>query len=114
MEKSDPAAVVALIELVLGCAIHCADKEMYITTIMELEEAAKIELMTAIQRLLGSVSAAERRQDSVTGKCVQAADGMILCLTRGMYAISVSTCLFRRLQAMPPQRRSPIQNTHML
>ncbi|XP_057300171.1 protein Hook homolog 3-like [Hydractinia symbiolongicarpus] len=41
-----------MIQLVLGCAINCEDKEQYIQVIMALEEDVQLSVMNAIEELL--------------------------------------------------------------
>ena len=75
MENGDASAVQAIAELVLGCAVHCARKEQYITAIMQLPDDTKIELMTVIQHLLGLVSTAvktDRAPDTPVGESARA------------------------------------------
>ncbi len=57
VERGDPTAIRQLVELILGCAVHCAKKEEYITVIVtKLEEGVKVDLMTIIQHLMSQVS----------------------------------------------------------
>lgn len=48
-EKSDTKEIGKLVQLILGCAVNCADKEQYITQIMDLEEELQRNIMRAIQ-----------------------------------------------------------------
>ena len=81
MENGDASAVQAIAELVLGCAVHCARKEQYITAIMQLPDDTKIELMTVIQHLLGLVSTAvktDRAPDTPVGESARAPSPSLL------------------------------------
>lgn len=48
-EKCDKKDIGKLVQLILGCAVNCTDKEQYITQIMELEEELQRNIMRAIQ-----------------------------------------------------------------
>lgn len=50
-EKHDRSELGVLLQLVLGCAVNCADKQDYITQIMGLEESLQRNIMTALQEL---------------------------------------------------------------
>lgn len=49
--------VVRLLELLLGCAVQCTDKQQHVTDIMGLEAGVKKNLMAVIQRLMENVAA---------------------------------------------------------
>jgi protein HOOK3 len=74
VERGDAKSVMQLIELILGCAVHCANKEAYITDIMtRLEENVKADLMATIQNIMGLVAAAP---------AVPPTPGMVMSSTR--------------------------------
>ncbi|XP_055709955.1 protein hook [Phlebotomus papatasi] len=50
-EKADKAELTRLLQLILGCAVNCAEKQDYITQIMELEESLQRNIMRALQDL---------------------------------------------------------------
>uniref|UniRef100_A0A1L8DCL3 Protein hook n=1 Tax=Nyssomyia neivai TaxID=330878 RepID=A0A1L8DCL3_9DIPT len=50
-EKADRAELTRLLQLILGCAVNCANKQNYITQIMELEESLQRNIMRALQDL---------------------------------------------------------------
>lgn len=50
-EKQCDAELGVLLQLVLGCAVNCPDKQDYITQIMGLEESLQRNIMTALQEL---------------------------------------------------------------
>ncbi|XP_055683134.1 protein hook [Lutzomyia longipalpis] len=50
-EKADRAELSRLLQLILGCAVNCANKQDYITQIMELEESLQRNIMRALQDL---------------------------------------------------------------
>lgn len=50
-EKHNDAELGVLLQLVLGCAVNCPDKQDYITQIMGLEESLQRNIMTALQEL---------------------------------------------------------------
>jgi hypothetical protein len=50
--EGNRTALVALLELLLGCAVHCAEKEQYVTKLMSLEQEVKGDLMGCIQELV--------------------------------------------------------------
>ncbi|XP_047122472.1 protein Hook homolog 3 isoform X1 [Hydra vulgaris] len=51
-EKSDKKELGKMLQLVLGCAINCEEKEQYIQVIMALEESVQLSVMNSIQQLL--------------------------------------------------------------
>ncbi|XP_065834817.1 protein Hook homolog 3-like [Oscarella lobularis] len=51
-EKCDEVQLGRLLQLVLGCAVHCEKKEEYIQRIMNLEESIQHAVMSAIQELM--------------------------------------------------------------
>lgn len=50
-EKMDKTEIGKLVQLILGCAVNCLEKEKYITQIMELEEELQRNIMKAIQSI---------------------------------------------------------------
>ncbi|XP_056288608.1 protein Hook homolog 3 isoform X3 [Pseudoliparis swirei] len=51
-EHSDPAELGRMLQLILGCAVNCEQKQEYIQTIMMMEESVQHVVMTAIQELM--------------------------------------------------------------
>ncbi|XP_014219490.1 protein Hook homolog 3 [Copidosoma floridanum] len=56
-EHCDSHELKRLLQLVLGCAVNCNEKQYYITRIMGLEEAVQQVIMQSIQELENSVHA---------------------------------------------------------
>ncbi|KAJ8679016.1 hypothetical protein QAD02_014803 [Eretmocerus hayati] len=54
-EHGDPRELKRLLQLVLGCAVNCGEKQYYITRIMGLEEVVQQVIMQSIQELENSV-----------------------------------------------------------
>lgn len=50
-EKHDLVELGRLLQLILGCAVNCAQKQNYITQIMSLEESLQCSIMNALQEL---------------------------------------------------------------
>lgn len=50
--SGDQTALIALLELLLGCAVHGPQKEQYVTKLMSLEQEVKGNLVRCIQRLV--------------------------------------------------------------
>ncbi|XP_058057491.1 protein hook [Anopheles bellator] len=50
-EKGDPYEVGRLLQLILGCAVNCLEKQKYITQIMDLEESLQRNIMAALQEI---------------------------------------------------------------
>lgn len=50
-EKHDLIELGRLLQLILGCAVNCVQKQNYITQIMCLEESLQRNIMTALQEL---------------------------------------------------------------
>ncbi|XP_049278642.1 protein hook [Anopheles funestus] len=50
-EKCDPHELGRLLQLILGCAVNCLEKQKYITQIMELEESLQRNIMAALQEI---------------------------------------------------------------
>lgn len=48
-EKHDSIELGRLLQLILGCAVNCSEKQQYITQIMELEESLQRSIMCALQ-----------------------------------------------------------------
>uniref|UniRef100_A0A6V7K1W2 Protein hook n=1 Tax=Bracon brevicornis TaxID=1563983 RepID=A0A6V7K1W2_9HYME len=55
-EHCDTNELRRLLQLVLGCAVNCNDKQKYITKIMGMEESVQQAVMQSIQELEGSMS----------------------------------------------------------
>uniref|UniRef100_A0A8P4KM15 Protein Hook homolog 3 n=1 Tax=Dicentrarchus labrax TaxID=13489 RepID=A0A8P4KM15_DICLA len=51
-EHSDAAELGRMLQLLLGCAVNCEQKQEYIQTIMMMEESVQHVVMTAIQELM--------------------------------------------------------------
>ncbi|MBN3295524.1 protein Hook homolog 3 isoform X2 [Amia ocellicauda] len=51
-EHSDAAELGRMLQLILGCAVNCEQKQEYIQTIMVMEESVQHVVMTAIQELM--------------------------------------------------------------
>ncbi|XP_041103739.1 LOW QUALITY PROTEIN: protein Hook homolog 3-like [Polyodon spathula] len=51
-EHSDAAELGRMLQLILGCAVNCDQKQEYIQTIMMMEESVQHVVMTAIQELM--------------------------------------------------------------
>lgn len=54
-EKCDEDELRRLLQLVLGCAVNCINKQVYITRIMDMEESVQRAIMQSIQELEGSM-----------------------------------------------------------
>lgn len=54
-EHCDNNELRRLVQLVLGCAVNCTDKQQYITKIMGMEESVQQAIMQSIQELEGSM-----------------------------------------------------------
>ncbi|KAG8335976.1 Protein Hook 3 [Homalodisca vitripennis] len=50
-EKCDTTELGRLLQLILGCAVNCSQKEKYIERIMSLEESVQVVIMKSIQEL---------------------------------------------------------------
>ncbi|XP_067295898.1 protein Hook homolog 3 [Pseudorasbora parva] len=55
-EHSDAAELGRMLQLILGCAVNCEQKQEYIQTIMMMEESVQHVVMTAIQELMSKES----------------------------------------------------------
>ncbi|XP_068781136.1 protein Hook homolog 3 isoform X7 [Struthio camelus] len=55
-EHSDSAELGRMLQLILGCAVNCEQKQEYIQTIMMMEESVQHVVMTAIQELMSKES----------------------------------------------------------
>uniref|UniRef100_A0A8C1VSK8 Hook microtubule tethering protein 3 n=1 Tax=Cyprinus carpio TaxID=7962 RepID=A0A8C1VSK8_CYPCA len=55
-EHSDAAELGRMLQLILGCAINCEQKQEYIQTIMMMEESVQHVVMTAIQEVMPDYS----------------------------------------------------------
>lgn len=50
-EKCDEVEIGRLLQLILGCAVNCSQKQTYITQIMHVEESLQQNIMRALQDL---------------------------------------------------------------
>lgn len=50
-KDNDQLATIHLLQLILGCAVNCENKEKYIGAIMGMEESVQQSLMEAIQQV---------------------------------------------------------------
>jgi protein HOOK3 len=50
-EHSDHGELGRLLQLILGCAVNCTEKQEYIQRIMSMEESVQHVVMTAIQEV---------------------------------------------------------------
>uniref|UniRef100_A0A4X2KHY8 Protein Hook homolog 3 n=1 Tax=Vombatus ursinus TaxID=29139 RepID=A0A4X2KHY8_VOMUR len=55
-EHSDAAELGRMLQLILGCAVNCEQKQEYIQAIMVMEESVQHVVMTAIQELMSKES----------------------------------------------------------
>jgi protein HOOK3 len=51
-KENNPQEIAKLVELILGCAVQCANKEIYIHPIMQMEAAEQAQLMHMIQNII--------------------------------------------------------------
>lgn len=58
-EKADKAELGRMLQLVLGCAVNCEEKEQYIQVIMALENDVQLSVMNSIQELIQGKSSSE-------------------------------------------------------
>uniref|UniRef100_A0A673I6V5 Protein Hook homolog 3-like n=1 Tax=Sinocyclocheilus rhinocerous TaxID=307959 RepID=A0A673I6V5_9TELE len=63
-EHSDSAELGRMLQLILGCAVNCEQKQEYIQTIMMMEESVQHVVMTAIQELMSKESPVSSGNDS--------------------------------------------------
>ncbi|XP_076867484.1 protein Hook homolog 3 isoform X2 [Brachyhypopomus gauderio] len=63
-EHSDAAELGRMLQLILGCAVNCEQKQEYIQTIMMMEESVQHVVMTAIQELMSKESPVAGAGDS--------------------------------------------------
>ncbi|XP_026029834.1 protein Hook homolog 3 isoform X2 [Astatotilapia calliptera] len=63
-EHSDAAELGRMLQLILGCAVTCEQKQEYIKTIMVMEESVQHVVMTAIQELMTKETPATGGTDS--------------------------------------------------
>ncbi|KAM8827605.1 protein Hook homolog 3 isoform 1-T1 [Spinachia spinachia] len=63
-EHSDPAELGRMLQLILGCAVNCEQKQEYIQTIMMMEESVQHVVMTAIQELMSKETPVPGGSDS--------------------------------------------------
>ncbi|XP_056018043.1 protein Hook homolog 3-like isoform X1 [Ostrea edulis] len=66
-ERSDVAELGRLLQLILGCAVNCANKEEYIGRIMSMEESVQHVVMNAIQELMTKEMSANIEGDTELG-----------------------------------------------
>ena len=57
-EKTDKSELGRMLQLVLGCAVNCEEKEQYIQVIMALESDVQVSVMNSIQELIQGRSTA--------------------------------------------------------
>lgn len=63
-EHSDAAELGRMLQLILGCAVNCEQKQEYIQTIMMMEESVQHVVMTAIQELMSKETPVSGGNDS--------------------------------------------------
>ncbi|XP_065821657.1 protein Hook homolog 3 isoform X2 [Labrus bergylta] len=63
-EHSDHAELGRMLQLLLGCAVNCEQKQEYIQTIMMMEESVQHVVMTAIQELMSKETPVAGGNDS--------------------------------------------------
>ncbi|KAK9975462.1 hypothetical protein ABG768_023501 [Culter alburnus] len=63
-EHSDAAELGRMLQLILGCAVNCEQKQEYIQTIMMMEESVQHVVMTAIQELMSKETPVSAGNDS--------------------------------------------------
>ncbi|KAM4635200.1 protein Hook homolog 3 isoform 2-T2 [Polymixia lowei] len=63
-EHSDAAELGRMLQLILGCAVSCEQKQEYIQTIMMMEESVQHVVMTAIQELMSKETPVTGGNDS--------------------------------------------------
>ncbi|KAM9306176.1 LOW QUALITY PROTEIN: protein Hook homolog 3 [Pholidichthys leucotaenia] len=63
-EHSDAAELGRMLQLILGCAVNCDQKQEYIQTIMGMEESVQHVVMTAIQELMSKETPVSGGTDS--------------------------------------------------
>ncbi|KAJ8338911.1 hypothetical protein SKAU_G00356970 [Synaphobranchus kaupii] len=63
-EHSDSAELGRMLQLILGCAVNCEQKQEYIQTIMMMEESVQHVVMTAIQELMSKETPVMAGNDS--------------------------------------------------
>ncbi|XP_029024433.1 protein Hook homolog 3 isoform X3 [Betta splendens] len=63
-EHSDAAELGRMLQLILGCAVNCEQKQEYIQTIMMMEESVQHVVMTAIQELMSKETPVTGGSDS--------------------------------------------------
>uniref|UniRef100_A0A5F9DLU3 Protein Hook homolog 3 n=1 Tax=Oryctolagus cuniculus TaxID=9986 RepID=A0A5F9DLU3_RABIT len=63
-EHSDAAELGRMLQLILGCAVNCEQKQEYIQAIMMMEESVQHVVMTAIQELMSKESPVSAGNDA--------------------------------------------------
>ncbi|KAB0373349.1 hypothetical protein FD755_015008 [Muntiacus reevesi] len=63
-EHSDAAELGRMLQLILGCAVNCEQKQEYIQAIMVMEESVQHVVMTAIQELMSKESPVSAGNDA--------------------------------------------------
>uniref|UniRef100_A0A3Q3XL51 Protein Hook homolog 3 n=1 Tax=Mola mola TaxID=94237 RepID=A0A3Q3XL51_MOLML len=63
-EHGDAAEMGRMLQLILGCAVNCEQKQEYIQTIMMMEESVQHVVMTAIQELMSKETPVTGGNDS--------------------------------------------------
>uniref|UniRef100_A0AAR2JAN0 Protein Hook homolog 3 n=1 Tax=Pygocentrus nattereri TaxID=42514 RepID=A0AAR2JAN0_PYGNA len=67
-EHSDAAELGRMLQLILGCAVNCEQKQEYIQTIMMMEESVQHVVMTAIQEVKLLKKTLEELNDALASK----------------------------------------------
>uniref|UniRef100_A0A672JGP6 Protein Hook homolog 3 n=1 Tax=Salarias fasciatus TaxID=181472 RepID=A0A672JGP6_SALFA len=67
-EHSDAAELGRMLQLILGCAVNCEQKQEYIQTIMMMEESVQHVVMTAIQEVDFCSKTVEELNDALATK----------------------------------------------
>ena len=62
--EGDEGEMVKLLELLLGVAVQCPEKETHVQSLMSLDEQIKADLMPSIQTLLTITSSAHAQSAS--------------------------------------------------
>uniref|UniRef100_A0A8C4IZJ9 Hook microtubule tethering protein 3 n=1 Tax=Dromaius novaehollandiae TaxID=8790 RepID=A0A8C4IZJ9_DRONO len=64
-EHADAAELGRMLQLILGCAVNCEQKQEYIQTIMMMEESVQHVVMTAIQEVCWSTHTLKKTTDEL-------------------------------------------------
>uniref|UniRef100_A0A7N6FA89 Protein Hook homolog 3 n=1 Tax=Anabas testudineus TaxID=64144 RepID=A0A7N6FA89_ANATE len=68
-EHSDAAELGRMLQLILGCAVNCEQKQEYIQTIMMMEESVQHVVMTAIQETVEELNDALATKEEIAQRC---------------------------------------------